>query len=368
MRSTKLWILIAALLVFLPILLAFLLERIPPATIGVKVMRWGGGGVIARDYEQGFHLGITGVHKWFLLPKQTHFLHFTGKAPSRSSVDRFEPPLEIRSRDNNVLTIELSVPYRILEGQGHFIVQKRLKQRYQDLAKSTVEDVLRGQLAELSSEGVQNTERRQELVNQALPILNQSLAKFHVAAEAILVRRFSFPNQYEEKLQEKQYLQQKANLDLAMTAQANEEKVVRLIEKQTQAAELALAQDWEKKLQEKRSEYEVKIAEIQAQARVYSQKVRAEGQAQRSILEANGKLALARAEALGKQLRTEALNSTGGRILIGLDAAENLEIPSVTLNSDDPAVPMILDLNSLTKLLVGNPPAQTQASTGESDF
>ena len=61
-----------------------------------------------------------------------------------------------------------------------------------------------------------------------------------------------------------------------------------------------------------------------------------------------------RALALRDQLRNEALNTRGGHILLALDAVANLNIPNVILNSDDPAVPMLLDLNAMTKLLVGD--------------
>ena len=163
-------------------------------------------------------------------------------------------------------------------------------------------------------------------------------------AEEVLIRRFRFCGEYEAKLQEKQYLEQKAFLDVALTGQANEQKTVNLIERQIVAAEKALTQDWEKKLQEKRSEYEVLIANIAAQAEVYSQKTRSEGEATRDISIADGQLALDRAAALRNDLRTKALDSKGGRILLALDAAGNLKIPDVTLNSDDPKVPMLLDL------------------------
>ena len=54
-----------------------------------------------------------------------------------------------------------------------------------------------------------------------------------------------------------------------------------------------------------------------------------------------------------ERARTEALNSKGGSILLALDAADNLNMPEVTLNSDDPSVPLILDLAELTRMLVG---------------
>ena len=154
-------------------------------------------------------------------------------------------------------------------------------------------------------------------------------------------------------MQEKQYLRQKANLDGALTLQAEEEKLVNIIERQIGAAEKSKTEEWEKKLQEKSSEFEVIIAQINADAAIYASTTKAEGEKERIIAEANGQLAIEVAEALRNELRTEALNAEGGSILLGLTAAENLQLPKVILNSDDPSVPTILNLDQLTKMLVG---------------
>ncbi len=346
---------VLAILILLPlIVLPLLFERLPPNVIGVKQARWGGGGIVSEDYSQGFQLGISGFHLWHYLPLETHFLHFTGAPPRRGEVDTWDPPQEIRTRDNNVVTVELSVPYRIVPGEGHLIVQDGLKYDYRHRVKSTVERVLRSQLSTLSSEDLQDTDKRIARSAEILPLLNAQLAQFHCEAEGILIRRFRFSPQYEEKLQEKQYLRQKANLDYALTAQANEQKTVNLIERQIGAAELALTQDWEKKLQEKTSEYQVLIADIAGQANVYSEQTRAEGDAEKVVRTAEGRLAMDRAEALRDELRTKALQGEGGRVLIGLQAAKNLDVKSVTLNSGQAGVPMLLDLEASTRMLVGD--------------
>lgn len=347
--------LILTVLILVPlIVIPMLFKRVPPDVIGVKQARWGGGGIVDKDYGQGFQLGISGFHLWHYLPRQTHFLHFTGAPPRRGDVDTWDPPQEIRTRDNNVVTVDLSIPYRVIPGEGHLIVQEGLKHDYRHRVKSTVERVLRSQLSTLSSEDLQDTDQRLERGAEILPILNQQLAQFHVVAEAILIRRFRFSPQYEDKLQEKQYLRQKANLDYALTAQANEQKTVNLIERQIVAAELALTQDWEKKLQEKTSEYQVLIADIQGQAQVYSEQTRADGDAEKVIRVAAGRLAMDRAEALRDELRSQALQASGGRVLIGLQAANNLDVKSVTLNSGQSGVPMLLDLEQSTRMLVGD--------------
>jgi len=357
------WLLLLAFLVAVPVALALLFERVPPSTIGVKQTLWGGGGVVEEDYTTGVHLGITGFHVWHLLPARTHFLHFTGGEVLTSAVDIQAPSMEVRNKDGNEVSIDLSIPYRIRPGEGHQIIQEGLKHSYADRVKSTAERVLRSELAQLTSEEMQDTGKRLQMVERILPILNRELADFHVVADALLIRQISFPREYENKLQEKQYLRQKAKLGGALTLQANEEKTTNLIERQIVAAEKKLQEDWEKRLQEKRSEYEVILAGIRAEAEVYSRRTRAEGDAALVIHEATGRLAIEKAEALRDELRTAALDSRGGRILLGLEAARNLQIREVTLDSQDPAVPLILDLDALTRLLIGG--GEEPAPAGE---
>ncbi|MBC8369433.1 MAG: hypothetical protein H8E25_05505 [Planctomycetes bacterium] len=340
----------------MPLLIALLFKKIPPATVGVKQNQWGGG-IVEADYSTGFRLGISGYHKWHYLPTRTHFLHFTGGSGtqrySSDSVSKWASPLEIRTTDNNVVTFELSVAYHIIPGEAHNIIMDGLKAHYPDRVKSVVMAVLRQELPKLTSEDLQLTDLRLDRVNQTLPLLNDRLKEFHCEAESILIRKLQFQRDYESKLQEKQYFRQKALLDRALTLVAEEEKTVNLIERQIVAAEMAKTQDWEKKIQEKKSEFEVTIAQISADARIYATETMAQGEADRVKSEARGALHLAEADALKKELRTQALNSKGGAIMLALEAAENLNLPEVTLNSDDPAVPMILDLSELTKLLIG---------------
>lgn len=350
----KKFVFLIVLLVLAPILFAVLIKRVPPATIGVKQNQWAGAGIVRADYPTGFHLGISGIHKWYFLPAKTHFLHYNATQGMSSPTDDWAPPLEIRTTDNNVVSFELSVSYKILEDEAHIIVDEGILLDYRDRVRSTVTAVLRRELPRLTSEDLQDTDLRLLRVAETLPILNEGLREFHCVADEILIRRLRFQQEYEDKLQEKQYLRQKALLDTAQTLVAEEEKKVNLIEKQIVAAELSLTQDWEKRMQEKRSEYDVLIASIVADAEVYAAEERARGEAEAVISEANGQLALEKAMALRNELRTAALNSEGGRILLALDAADNLDIPSVTLNSDDPAVPMILDLGELTRMLVGD--------------
>ncbi len=346
---------IAVLLVLIPIISALLVERVPPGVIGVRQGMWGSG-YEQKDYMTGFRLGVTGYHKWHYLPRKTHFIHFTESNPTgrvNSLIESWNQSLNIRTRDNNPVLIDVSVAYKISDGFAWQIVQKGQQANYTEKLDDVTRSVLRIELGKLSSEDLQSTELRLQMVEQILPLLTSAMGEYFCEANSMLIRKIGFPPDYEAQLQEKQYLRQKAKLDQAQTLLAEEEKTVNMIDMQIGAAERALEEDWNKRIQEKMSEYQVVIAQIKADADVYASRTVAQGEAERVIAEANGKLAVEKAEALRNELRTAALNSEGGHILLGLEAATNLQIPTVTLNSDDPAVPMILDLSKLTSLLVG---------------
>jgi hypothetical protein len=55
----------------------------------------------------------------------------------------------------------------------------------------------------------------------------------------------------------------------------------------------------------------------------------------------------------GKRLRLEALTSEGGRIWLAREAAKQLKVDQVWLDSRDPNVPSMLDLDEMTNLLLG---------------
>jgi regulator of protease activity HflC (stomatin/prohibitin superfamily) len=347
-------VLVLLTILLLPLVFVLFFKRVLPTEIGVKQHLFADVGVIKEDHTAGFHVGITGIHRWYSLPRNTHFLHFTADRARDTETTRWEPPLSIRTKDNNETTIEVTVPYRIKEGKGFAIVEMGLRTEYRGRVKETVKKVLRTELAQLTSEDFQITTERLGRAEAVVPLLNRELAKFHVEALAILIRHVAFQPEYEEKLQEKQYLTQKANLDRAQGLVANEEKVTNSIEKQIGAAEVKLTAEWDKRVQEARSKNDVEIAGIQATARVYQSRTTAAADADLVRMTAEGQLALDQARALRDQLRNEALGTRGGRIFLALQAAENLAVPTVTLNSNDPRVPLVLDLDELTGVLVGS--------------
>ena len=336
---------------------ALLFERVPPTSIGVKQVQWSGGGIVEADYDTGFHLGITGYHKWYLLDRRTHFLTFSRSHRGEDGHDT-RPSLKITTNDNNQVDIDLTITYRIKPDEGHLLVQDSLRGVYRDRVAQTVEAVMRAELAQLTSEEFYLTELRLARVEGTFPVLVDALAELHIEPQAILLRAVRFPQEYERRLQTKQLTYQNKLL-----AQAEQEVEIELQEtgtreKEIEAAEKELRGTWDKKLEEARAENAVAIARVRSDAQRYDRTTRAEADADQETMLAEGKLAIDKTEALRSELRNRALDTEGGAIFLARQAAENLDVREVTLNSNDPRVPTVLDLGELVELLVGRPTAE----------
>ncbi|HKX46445.1 MAG TPA: SPFH domain-containing protein [Planctomycetota bacterium] len=356
-----------ALLVLLVVVVAgalgsgLLLERVEPATIGVRVNQLRGG-VVDRDFRTGYHLGVLGVHRWHRLDGRVHFISFeserVGDRGTAGNVD-YASSLDIRTSDNNTASLDLTVTYRILSDEGWRIVADGYTLDYRDRVLRSIQGILREELSKLAPEDFFQSDVRLARVEETLPLLREAIAQYHVEPLAILIRAVRFPQDYEAQLQMKQLSRQKALLAQARQREEEQQQVTQSIEKGTEAQEKQKRGEWDKRLQQSRSDNEVAIAQILADAEVYSRTKRADSDATHATLLAEGNLGIAEAEALRDSLRNAALDSTGGRILLARQAAENLQIDQVTLNSNDPSVPTVIDVDALVRLLVGGaaPPA-----------
>lgn len=349
-RAAKsfIYVVVAGVIALLAVILLF--ERVPPAKIGVKIAQWGGG-VVEHDYAAGFRLGITGYHQWRYLDRRTHFLTFSRTVQTPSTTNR--PNLEIRTKDNNLANVDVTVTYRIKEGEGHLIIKDGIRNQYRDRVTSTVESVLREELAQLRSEDFTSTETRLARSEATLPVLAKAMEPFHVEPLDLLVRAVRFPEQYEVKLQQKQLTKQSALLAQARERVERQQQITGVIGKETEAMEKERRADWDKRLQDARSDNEIEVAKILAEAEVYDRTTRSAADADFVTFIAEGRLALDRTEALRNDLRNKALDTVGGRILLATQAAENLQIRDVTLNSNDPNVPTVLDIGQMVRLLIG---------------
>ena len=327
---------------------ACLTHRVPAASIGVRQTQWGGTGVERRDHATGLHFSVRGWHAWHELDRRTHFASFG------TTAEGSRPMLDLRTKQGNEIRVAAVVPYGIVEGEAHELVRDGLKSTYAKLVEATIADVLMRELADLSADDVADTDRRLERMADALPRLNSELAAYHVRATSIQIHDVRFWKQYEAVLQKKQLTRQLGLLAEASTL-VEEEMSRNAMEKNAEASEARIRGEMDKQIERLRSEKALAISQIKSDMAGYNSTRRAAADARAEQLVAEGEAELYKAQSLRERLVNEAYDTSGGRIELARQAAEKLRISRVTLNSNDPDVPSILDLDELVRLLVGTP-------------
>lgn len=301
-------------------------ERIEPGKIGVR--RSLEGGVAEEDFEVGYHLSIPLWHSWYQLDGTLHYLEYIDGNENGA--------LDVRTRDTNTIYIDLSVPYRVRKGEGWRIVREGFADSYDDKVKSTAAGILREQLAQFSNIDVQDPTVRKRVAAATLPVLNEALAQYHVEATHIVIRSIRFREQYEQKLQNKQLFIMQGQLDAAKERELAARQTTETLEK-TIVKDIALKrEEWNQKIEQAKSKFELEISAINAEATRYSRKRKADADALYDTLKAEGDLAEIKAEALGERLKAEALATKAGRTFSAIDAARRFQLGDIQLNSADP--------------------------------
>jgi len=337
------------------VLLGMFFKQVPVANFGVKQHLFGAGGVVEKDFPMGYHFSFRPLYRWHMLDKRMHVIHFVGKDTAQqqeSKIIRKRKTMHIRTRDNNIAYLDVSVLYSIIPDEAHQIVKDGIQSSYQDRAQSTMEGVLRGELAQLTSEEYQDTDKRTALQSTTVTVLNTALVKFHLKAESILIRGLEFQPEYESKLQDKQLQKQLSKLEEAKLGQFEEEKVTKGMEKEIQAAVKIAEAEWDKLLQELRSTNEIAIAKIDAQTLLYVKTTMAEADRAYTESEARAKLLLQLEEAKRIEGLTAALSEPGGDYYNAMQAIQGLQFNRIIVNSNrDGAVDPLSIEDVLRRLL-----------------
>ncbi len=92
----------------------FAVVHIEPWEIGVR--RSLTGGIDEEDFGLGYHLSIPLQHSYYRLPKTVQYLDYTADSAGRGA-------LELRTKENNVIFVDVTLPWRIIDGEGLRIVR-----------------------------------------------------------------------------------------------------------------------------------------------------------------------------------------------------------------------------------------------------
>ncbi len=394
-RISKVIVVVTVVLLVLPWLF---LSKVPPGAIGVR--QSAASGVFKDDLGAGFHWRIPGVHKMILLPSGYFFLDYTAEAGEA---------LQIRTKDNNNVVLDVTVPVRIKRGEAHAIVQAGnhakdgARMRYQRLAHATTVSVLREELANLDSVGFYSSDRRLAATEASLVKLNEALADLHLEAQSVLIRAISFRPDYEKQLTQIQLNEQNKLLDQARQKVAAQQQILDNYTQGTMALSSAREQDWIKKQAELERAYQVGlmpvsdgtvgaarkallatppeqlaqiraeaakvfgldspdsvtdayllgIKNIQAETLEYKNRVTAEADGIEGRLEAEGEALIAKVQGEYETKLNALLGTPAGRAYVAYNAAANVTFASKLVFSSQEGIPSVLRLRRFAEQFMG---------------
>ncbi|MBA3461632.1 MAG: SPFH domain-containing protein [Deltaproteobacteria bacterium] len=397
-RICKLIVFGALLLWLFP--LAFTL-RVEPSEIGVRQSAMSG--VLEEDLGAGWHWRIPGLHKLIVLPSSYFILDFTSDNKSHQKT------LVIRTKDNNTVELDVSVPLRIKPGHAHELVAAGNhaqdpdgRYRYMRLAEETATSVLREEMAALDSVGFYSTERRLAASAKALDALNKQLVPMHVEAESVLVRAVAFRPEYEKQLQQIQLNEQNKLLDAAAQKLAGVQQTLDNYVQGTSAQLSSRTQDWVKRQAELERAYQVGllavedatpgatraklaamspadtdamrgnaakifgldptsvsdsyligIKNIQAETLEYKSRVTSEADALLGRLSAEGDAMVAKVQGEYEIKLNVLLGSPAGAAYVAYKSAANIEFAKTLTFSSSEGIPSVLRLRSFAQQFMG---------------
>jgi SPFH domain / Band 7 family len=374
---------------------------IAPNEIGVRTSAVSG--VLADDLAPGWHWRLPGVHKLIRLPSSYFMLDYTNDDKG------LQKPLVIRTKDNNTVELDVSVPMRIKPGEAHslvaagnHVIDPDGRFRYQRLAEETATSVLREEMATLDSVGFYATDRRLGASAKALEMLNRQLAAMHVDAQAVLVRAVRFRPDYEKQLQTIQLNEQNKLLDAASQKLATVQQSLDNYVQGTSAQVSARIQDWVKRQAELERAYQVgllavadatpgaaraKLAQlaaadveamrqqaakifgvdpasvsdaylvgiknIQAETLEYKNRITAEADAIEGRLTAEGDAMVARVQGEYETKLNGLLGTPAGKAYVAWQAADNVQFAKNLTFSSAEGIPSVLRLRQFAEQFMG---------------
>jgi hypothetical protein len=377
------------------------LSGVGPHQIGIRQSAVSG--VLDEDLGPGWHWGVPGLHKMIRLPATYFMLDYTSdqKGPQK--------PLVIRTKDNNTVEIDVSVPVRIKPGEAHLLVEAGNhaqdpdgRYRYQRLAEETATSVLREQMAVLDSIGFYSTDRRLAASDAATKLLNKQLAPMHLEAQTVLVRAVQYRSEYEKQLQQIQLNEQNKLLDAARQKLAGVQQSLDNFQQGTNAQVAQRQQEWGKRQAELERAYQVGLLDvtdpspgavrarlttlppaeltakrdaaaqifgidpvsvadaylvgiknIEAETLEYKNRIKAEADAVEGRLGAEGRAMIAQVQGEYESKLNALLGSPAGTAYVAWQAADNVKFADTLTFSSADGIPAVLRLRNFALQFMG---------------
>ncbi|MDP6424786.1 MAG: SPFH domain-containing protein [Planctomycetota bacterium] len=308
--------------------------------VGVLTEEWGSG-LQQEDYPPGFHFNLGPLHSWELFDSTVQTLSMIDGDPNG--------PLNVKSRDGQTVILDVTIKFRIKPGECWKLRQELgTGDYYKTKVRNEAIDAMRPVFGSMLTEDFYDPKKRTDKAAESETLLRRRLASLHVELVAILVRDVTFNLTYEKELKLKALKDQEREVNNAQREAAQFRGNTQIIEAATQAKVTVIKQTLEKTRRELTADNEKEIAKIRADAARYVVETHADADLFKAEKQASANLLTKNAEAEAQRLRQTALQGSGAKNLVALEAAKNLNLTKIIISTLDNNV---LDLPSLAKKL-----------------
>ena len=343
-------ILITVLILGFWLVLHSLTIDIPIGKVGVRIRQYnllGKQGLIQKDFTPGWHLNRGPLDKWLLFDSTAQTLEMT-RDPRQGS-DRSIDDIKVQSADGYAISLDVTVKYQIIKDKAYQLYQQiGAGTKYRIIVRNEAQKACMGAFGQMETEGFYNPVERRTTAEQVHRNLNDALNPKGLEVIDVLIRSVAFDPEYEKKIRRKKLADQEVELNISMGKAEEMSGKTQVIEAETAKLVNLVIKEKEAELIRMQAETDLEIATIKAEFDRYVKEKEADANLIAAQKEAEGTLKVLTAEAAGERLRNEALQGSGGDILVALEAARNIKVTDVdvsTLNID------FLDLDAMVDKL-----------------
>ena len=341
-------------LTVLALLLSFwarmMVKKIPPNKVGVRTQNFaifGEKGVFKKDYDKpGWYRQLPVIDTWNLFDKTVQTTDM-GHGWKGAEV------LNVNSADGYRVSIDLTVKYRIKPGEAHLMFQKLGSgSQYKQKVNNETQDKCRVVFGTINTEDFYNPEIRSKKTKEVLAKLREVMKDRHIEIIDLLIRDVKFDEQYERKIKQKKLADQEVELNRSKARAAEFKGITQKINAEIEAKVKIIDQEKTLALANAKAKNDLEIEKLRADYRRYVTEKKADADVKAAKLQAQGTLLIDQAKAEGEKMRNEALSGDGGKVLVALEAARNLQIRSSifsTTNSNPLDLHQVADKFGLKK-------------------
>ena len=336
------------------LVLKMLTIHIPIGTVGVRTQEYsvfGKKGVVQQDFGPGWHRDLGPVDSWQLFDKTVQTLEMTRDPKRGSRAGRDD--VQVQSADGYAVSVDVTIKYRITDGKAHKLFEDTGSGvKYKAIVRNQAQKACMGLFGQMKTEDFYNPDERRHKATEAKSVLVEALKGNFVEVIEVLMRDVQFDPEYEMKIRRKKLADQEVELNKSMARAAEMSGKTQVIEAETKRLVSVIMQEKESELVKMQAQTDREITKIKADYEKYATEKNADADLIAAQKDAQGQLLVKTAEAEGERLRNKAMMGVGGRVLVALEAAKNLNLSDVTISTVDND---LLDIGKMATKL-GVPP------------